>query len=234
MRNLVSAIKNRDAGALAILAGDGPQPVDRGVHESTEKLVDMLFSNLKQLFPASVSTALRNPSDEAAAKRQWIAAFAENGIRTREQLSAGMQHARASESAFWPSPGQFIAWCKQGIIKANGLPDLDELYRMVMKYSRDRGYYSSAEAYPWESPACFWMVTALFNQMRSLNLTEPELRKRCTSELKAMSKRIEAGEAIPAPVVQIPKLHIPVSNERGLDKIAELRAKLGLSKRGHS
>lgn len=233
MRNLTSIIANRDGGALASMAGANPEPVSI-VNENAEKLVDALFQNLKQVFPAAVSTVFRNPADEAAAKRQWIAAFAENGIRSREQLSAGMQHARASESAFWPSPGQFIAWCKQGIIKANGLPDLDDLYRMVMKYSRDRGYYSSAEAYPWESPACFWMVTALFNQMRSLNLTEPELRKRCASELKAMSKRIEAGEAIPAPVVQIPKLSIPVSNEKGLDKIAEIRSKLGLKKRGHS
>jgi len=45
---------------------------------------------------------------------------------------------------------------------------------MVMKYSRDRGYYSTAEAYPCNQPACFWMVTALYNQMRSTNLSEAE------------------------------------------------------------
>jgi hypothetical protein len=48
------------------------------------------------------------------AKQQWIATFAENGIRSREQLVAGMQKARASVSPFWPSPGQFVAWCREG------------------------------------------------------------------------------------------------------------------------
>lgn len=126
MRNLVSAIQNRDAGTLARLAGDGPQPVDRGVHEDVEKLVDALFSNLKQVFPASVSTAWKRPEDEAAAKRQWIAAFAENGIHNRQQLSAGMREARASGSPFLPSPGQFITWCKDGESRHAGLPDADE------------------------------------------------------------------------------------------------------------
>ncbi|MBZ4307983.1 phage replication protein, partial [Mycobacterium tuberculosis] len=70
------------------------------------------FRQLKQIFPASTQTNLRTDAEEKTAKRQWIAAFAENGIRTREQLSAGVRHARASESPFWPSPGQFIKWCK--------------------------------------------------------------------------------------------------------------------------
>ena len=104
MRNLVAAINNRDSSALARMAGDGPQPVDRGVNETVERLVDMLFMSLKQVFPASVSTALKDPRDEASAKRQWIAAFAENDISTKQQLSAGMKHARASASPFWPSP----------------------------------------------------------------------------------------------------------------------------------
>ncbi len=231
MRNLVSAIQNRDAGALARLAGDGPQPVDRGVHEGVERLVDALFSNLKQVFPAAVSTTLRNPGDEAAAKRQWIAAFAENGIRTKQQLSAGMQHARASESPFWPSPGQFIAWCKQGAIRAAGLPDDESLYDMVLDYSARRGMYDSPEAFPWQSNAAYWMVTKLYSEMRANNLSESELRKRCGKELTAMSRRLEAGEQIPAPVVQIPKLHLPMSSERGLSKIAEIRAKLGMQRK---
>ncbi|WP_264768732.1 replication protein P, partial [Klebsiella pneumoniae] len=71
-----------------------------------------LFKQLKQLFPAAEQTNLKTAQQETDAKRQWIAAFAEGGIRTREQVSAGMRHARASESPFWPSPGQFIKWCK--------------------------------------------------------------------------------------------------------------------------
>ncbi|WP_312839309.1 replication protein P [Pantoea piersonii] len=226
MRNLVSAIQNRDASALARLAGDGPQPVDRGVHEGVERLVDALFNNLKQVFPASVSTAWRNPNDEAAAKRQWIAAFAEDGISSKQQLSAGMKQARSSGSPFLPSPGQFIAWCKEGTSLAAGLPDEDSLYDMVMTYCARRGLYQSPEAYPWEANSDYWMVTGLYSMMRAQGLSEPELRIKCRGELRKMAARIEAGEQIPPPRAQLEKLHMPVSNEKAMDNVARLKALL--------
>ncbi|HDZ3117925.1 Replication protein P, partial [Klebsiella pneumoniae] len=46
-----------------------------------------------------------------------------------------------------------------------------------------------------------------------------------------MVRRIKTGEAIPEPVKQIPKLGgRPLSNEQGLNKIAEIRAKFGLGR----
>lgn len=228
MRSLVSAIQNRDAGALARIAGDGPQPIDRGVHQDVERLVDALFSNLKQVFPASVSTAWRNPNDEASAKRQWVAAFAENGIHNKQQLSAGMKHARASGSPFLPSPGQFIQWCKQGELRSAGLPDEDGLYDMVMKYSSRRGLIDSPEAYPWESNAAYWMVTGLYSTMRANNLSEAELRAKCRAEIRKMSSRIESGEEIPPPRAQLEKLYMPTANEKALDHLADIRRRFGL------
>ncbi|HCB1065408.1 TPA: DNA replication protein [Klebsiella variicola subsp. variicola] len=234
MKNLVQAIKNQDSNALARIAGEDHRQSQRGVNLDAERLVDILFDNLKQLFPASVSTALKDPRDEAAAKRQWIAAFAENGINTREQLKAGMQHARASASPFWPSPGQFIEWCRAGEFHSAGLPDADALHEMFRLFCRDRGLYDCAENYPWESNACFHMVTAVYNQMRSFNLTDGECRKRCAEQLQKMARRIEAGEEIPPPRAQLPHLHIPLTNEKGLQKIAEIRAALGLARRRHA
>ncbi|KJV49641.1 DNA replication protein [Pantoea sp. BL1] len=231
MRQLVSAIQNRDSSALARMAGDGAQPVDRGVHEDVERLVDALFSNLKQVFPASVSTAWKNPNDEAAAKRQWIAAFAENGIYNRQQLSAGMREARASGSPFLPSPGEFIAWCKKCASIAAGLPDEDKLYSLVMTYCAKRGGYVTAEEYPWGSNAEYWMVTGLYSMMRANNLSESELRVKCRSELRKMSQRIEGGEEIPEPRKQLLKLSIPSTTEKALEGVALLRATM---KRGKS
>ena len=95
MKNVIHAINSRDGNALSRFIGEQKEP-DRGVNNDAERLVDILFNNLKQLFPASVSTTLKTPEAESSAKRQWIAAFAENGIRTKEQLKAGMQHARLS------------------------------------------------------------------------------------------------------------------------------------------
>lgn len=112
MNNDISrAVANRDGSALSRMAAPYPEQ-PKVVNSEAERLVDSLFRQLKQIFPAAVNTNLRTDADEDTAKKQWIAAFAEGGIRTRDQLSAGMQYARSSESPFWPSPGQFVSWCR--------------------------------------------------------------------------------------------------------------------------
>ncbi len=231
MRQLQAAVHRRDGAELSRIVGDAPQPLDRRLHHEIEKLMNEFFEGLKQVFPASVSTAWRNAGDEAAAKRQWIAAFAENGINNRQQLAAGMRRARASGSPFLPSPGQFIAWCKQSSFVVAGLPDEDSLYSLVMTYCARRGGYVTAEDYPWGSNAEYWMVTGLYSMMRANNLSEPELRVKCRSELRKMSQRIEAGEEIPEPRKQLLKLSIPSTTEKAQEGVAMLRATL---KRGKS
>ncbi|EPB1197490.1 replication protein P [Providencia stuartii] len=221
--NLATAIANRDAGALARMAQSStPQKV---VNPQAEQLVDVLFRNLKQIFPASVNTIFKNESDELAAKRQWIAAFAENGITTREQLQNGMRHARASDNPFWPAVGQFIKWCKEEDYVALGLPDEDQLHELYREYCKMRGWRKMK----WPSNACYWMVTKIYSEMRSKSLTDSEVKKLCAKELRSMTARIKAGETIPAPVKQIPQLHIPTSREKSLEHLASIRKKLNLN-----
>jgi len=50
--------------------GISAQPDNRGFNSTVEQLVDILFSSLKLVLPASTSTTLKDPRDEAAAKRQ--------------------------------------------------------------------------------------------------------------------------------------------------------------------
>ncbi|CNK94971.1 DNA replication protein [Yersinia frederiksenii] len=228
MRNVVTAIQNRDGQSLQqMYAADKPK---QQVPEQAAQIFNELFRQLKAAFPA-LMTSIKDQSDLNELRRQWVLAFIENGITSIDQVNAGMKIARQQATPFLPSPGQFIAWCKQGATRAAGLPDADELYDMVMDYAKRRDMFSSAEAFPWPSNPAYWMVTKLYSQQRVQGLSEQELRKRCGKELADMSKRIEAGEPIPAPVVQIPKLHIPVSNEKALDHIAELRAKLNMTRK---
>ncbi|MCW9471656.1 replication protein P [Klebsiella grimontii] len=202
MRNLVQAIQNHDGGALARMAGDGPVPAERGVNQGDERLVDILFNNLKQLFPASMSTALKDPNDEAAAKRQWIAAFAENGINTREQLKAGMQHARASASPFWPSPGQFIEWCKDsGTVLGIKLADVMGEFQ---RYNREKGLHTGgAERFPWSHPVMYWIVTDTRRAMYQRQLSEAETEKYAAKKLEDWALKVSAGEHIPSPVLAL-------------------------------
>lgn len=221
--NLMAVINNRDAGALARMSqGDITKKV---VNSNAEKMVDSLFKSLKQLFPASVSTVFKNASDEMDAKRQWIAAFAENGITTREQLQNGMRHARASDNPFWPAVGEFIKWCKEEDYVALGLPDEEQLYELYREYCKMRGWREMK----WPSNACYWMVTKIYSEMRSKSLTDSEVKKLCAKELRTMTARIKSGETIPAPVKQIPQLHIPTSKERSLEHLASIRKKLNLN-----
>ncbi|HHH1014180.1 TPA: replication protein P [Yersinia enterocolitica] len=228
MINVVTAIQNRDGQSLQqMYAADKPK---QQVPEQAAQIFNELFRQLKAAFPA-LMTSIKDQSDLNELRRQWVLAFIENGITSIDQVNAGMKIARQQATPFLPSPGQFIAWCKQGATRAAGLPDADELYDMVMDYAKRRDMFSSAEAFPWPSNPAYWMVTRLYSQQRVQGLSEQDLRKRCGKELADMSKRIEAGEPIPAPVVQIPKLHIPVSNEKALDHIAELRAKLNITRK---
>ncbi len=219
--NLMAVINNRDAGALARMSqGDITKKV---VNSNAEKMVDSLFKSLKQLFPASVSTVFKNANDEMDAKRQWIAAFAENGITTREQLQNGMRHARASDNPFWPAVGQFIKWCKEEDYVALGLPDEDHLYELYREYCKMRGWREMK----WPSNACYWMVTKIYSEMRSKSLTDSEVKKLCAKELRSMTARIKSGETIPAPVLQVEHKITPTSRNKSLSIIASLKQKHG-------
>ncbi|ELY4095958.1 replication protein P [Cronobacter sakazakii] len=225
---LIQAIAHKDSQTLSRLANKDQPAQERTaksvVNTEAERLVNSLFRQLKQIFPASAVTNLRTEADEAAAKQQWILAFAENGITTREQLAAGMKRARASLSPFWPAPGQFISWCREGELELAGLPSLDKLVRMVHDYCARRGFYAAPTDFPWEHPAHYWMVTRLCSEMRLNNWTQSELVEQARKELCKMAKRIARGEPIPEPLSMLVRAkHRPVSKERGLEIIADLR-----------
>lgn len=65
-------------------------------------------------------------------------AFLENGITTMEQVNAGMRHARASESPFWPSHGQFIKWCKDSKMVLG--VTIDDVMAEFHRYSKEKVY----------------------------------------------------------------------------------------------
>ncbi|NUW55416.1 DNA replication protein [Cronobacter turicensis] len=235
-QQLIHAIARRDGRELSRLAGKyqpaQERPAKGVVNSEAERLVDALFRQLKQVFPAANATSLRTDADEAAAKQQWIIAFAESGIARREQLAAGMKRARASLSPFWPSPGQFIDWCREGEFELAGLPSVAELLAMVRTYCARRGLYASPADYPWQQAAHYWLVTGLYSGMRLNSWTEQELAEQAKVELVKMAKRIASGETIPEPVAMIEQPRPqPVTRERGLEIIARIRRDL-LKSRG--
>lgn len=211
MSNVFAAIQNRDAGALSrMMEPDNHQgQQDNVVNISAERLVDALFKQLKQLFPAAEQTNLKTAQQETDAKRQWIAAFAEGGIRTREQVSAGMRHARSSESPFWPSPGQFIKWCKDSkMILGIGIDDvMDEFHR----YSKEKSLRSGGpERFPWRHPVMYWIVCDTRRAMYQRQLSETEVEKHARKLLDEWSQKVASGHQIPDPVASIENKREPI------------------------
>lgn len=146
-----------------------------------------------------------------------------------EQVNAGMRVARRQNRPFLPSPGQFVAWCREEASVTAGLPNASELVDMVYEYCRKRGLYPDAESYPWKSNAHYWLVTNLYQNMRANALTDAELRRKAADELSCMTARINRGEAIPEPVKQLPVMGgRPLNRAQTLAKIAEIKAKFGL------
>ncbi|MBT1896943.1 replication protein [Enterobacter hormaechei] len=204
MSNVFAAIQNRDAGALARMMGpdNHHDQQDNVVNISAERLVDALFKQLKQLFPAAEQTNLKTAQQETDAKRQWIAAFAEGGIRTREQVSAGMRHARASESPFWPSPGQFIKWCKDSkMVLGVSIEDvMGEFHRYAKEKSLQPG---GPERFPWRHPVMYWIVCDTRRAMYQRQLSEIEVEKHARKLLEEWAAKVAAGHQIPDPVLSI-------------------------------
>ncbi|HCL5065359.1 TPA: phage replication protein [Salmonella enterica] len=193
---LYRAINNRDGAAMASIAGGNPEH-GRVVNSDAERLVDALFMQLKQIFPAATQTNLRSDADERVAKQQWIAAFSENGIRTREQLSAGMQKARSSQSPFWPSPGQFISWCREG----SGVlgVSVDDIMGEYWRWRKLVFRYPTSEQFPWrdKNPLYYHVCLELRRRGMEGQLSEKELIRAAGDILHEWEKRALAGKPIP-------------------------------------
>lgn len=229
MKDLMKAIQQRDSSALQRIAAGKKNTSDNT--EQAALVFNALFRQLRAAFPASMAH-IKTQDDLNEFRRQWLLAFAENGITTIALVDAGMQIARQQETPWLPSPGQFVAWCREGSMRVAGMPTDDELVAMVHRYSRERGYLAAPENFPWEHPAHYWMVTKLYSDMRSRGWTDSELLAAARKELSAMCDRIRNGEIIPVPVPVLPhKPPPPLSREEGLRRIEEIRKRLGLTRR---
>lgn len=230
MQTMQSAIERQDGARLSQLAGQSRQQQPQREDQAALVFND-LFRQLRATFPA-ITAHIKTQDDLNDFRRTWMMAFAENGINTIAQVNAGMQLARQQATPWVPSPGQFVAWCREGSLRVAGLPSDEELVELVHRYCAERGYLSSPEAFPWERPAHYWMVTALYSGMRSHNWTEKELLNAAREELSSMEKKIRRGEPIPEPVLVLEeKPRPPMKPEDALQRIAETRKRLGLPRR---
>lgn len=97
-------------------------------------IVNNLFNDLKGICTAWKQT-FTDQAIEQAAKQQWAQALVENGIINQQQIELGMKKARALAKPWFPSSGEFIAWCKPSL-EDYGLPSAKQALRKVISGQR--------------------------------------------------------------------------------------------------
>lgn len=152
------------------------------VTPQTAEVVNDLFRRLRGIFPAWRQAW---PSTEAldAAKAEWIKEFADEGIRTLEQIEFGIQKCRKLKKPFAPSVGEFIAMCVPGP-EDFGMPNVGDAWieALMTTYSHE-AVKLAAEA------------TGLFD-LRGAKQEDKGLRARFERSYEIILRRAQAGQQL--------------------------------------
>lgn len=189
MLNLDRENMKRVANGLAEIQDDAPQQV-----EQVAEIFNTLFGQLRAAFPA-VMANLRTQEELNEFRRQWLLSFRENGIITMAQVNAGMRAARKQEKPFLPSPGQFVAWCREGkgalgITAAEVLKEFWHWRRTVFRYP-------TSEQYPWSQAVMYHICLELRRRSNDRQLTEPELLGEAKKLIQYWDDRVTEGKPVP-------------------------------------
>ncbi len=81
----------------------------------------------------------------------------------------------------------------------------EDVAKEFKRYCRDRGYYDSAELFPWTKSnwMLYWICTSVRQLMVRYNLSEAEVDKALRKEIQRWSEKVAAGEQVPTPATRI-------------------------------
>ncbi|MGP5236430.1 replication protein P [Pseudomonas helleri] len=152
------------------------------VTPQTAEVVNDLFRRLRGIFPAWRQAW---PSTEAldAAKAEWIKEFADEGIRTLEQIEFGIQKCRKLKKPFAPSVGEFIAMCVPGP-EDFGMPSAAGAWMEALM-----------ETYSHEGVKIAAIATGLFD-LRSAKQEDKGLRQRFDHNYAVVIRRAQEGQPL--------------------------------------
>ena len=197
-----------------------PAPKVVQVDDQTRSVVDEIFERLKAHFPAW-KQAWPTQAELNTAKREWLAELMRAGIRSLDQIQAGLRMAARDRSAFVPAPGVFVDWCFAP--EAFGLPDIEKAYRVAMR-----------NTHPAQAGCARWPHAALYHAAVACGyLNLQRLERRVGMELfrrkyLEQCRRIGQGEELPpAPVAAIAAELRKGSPDVAAEALRALRTQLG-------
>ncbi|MFA2035413.1 replication protein P [Escherichia coli] len=194
MKNIAAQMINFDREQMRRIANNMPEQYDEKPQvQQVAQIINGVFSQLLATFPASLANRDQNELNEI--RRQWVLAFRENGITTMEQVSAGMRVARRQERPFLPSPGQFVAWCKQSG-GALGIT-VDQVITEYWDWRNRSFEFTSSEHFPWSQPVMYHICVELRHRSTERQLTHGELAREAGDLLDMWERRVTEGKPVP-------------------------------------
>ena len=182
-----------------------------------EKLIDRVFEQLIASCPTLLTV---QPEQLKILKQQWILGFAENGIKTFEQVKRGMAAARAKTNGYLPSVGEFISWCNSYNNHELGLPTQDELEARLQKYF---GYAKDPHNFKFRSRAEYYLLKTIYDGYGKKKWED--CQKAMPKILAEVVEKARTGfefPQIPELLEQKPKVIPPEVSKNGLAKIKEI------------
>ncbi|EHL5817281.1 phage replication protein [Escherichia coli] len=194
MKNIAAQMINFDREQMRRIANNMPEQYDEKPQvQQVAQIINGVFSQLLATFPASLANRDQNELNEI--RRQWVLAFRENGITTMEQVNAGMRVARRQERPFLPSPGQFVAWCKQSG-GALGIT-VDQVITEYWDWRNRSFEFTSSEHFPWSQPVMYHICVELRHRSTERQLTHGELAREAGDLLDMWERRVTEGKPVP-------------------------------------
>ncbi|EEW1933676.1 replication protein O [Escherichia coli] len=194
MKNIAAQMVNFDREQMRRIANNMPEQYDEKPQvQQVAQIINGVFSQLLATFPASLANRDQNELNEI--RRQWVMAFRENGITTMEQVNAGMRVARRQERPFLPSPGQFVAWCKQSG-GALGIT-VDQVITEYWDWRNRSFEFTSSEHFPWSQPVMYHICVELRHRSTERQLTHGELAREAGDLLDMWERRVTEGKPVP-------------------------------------
>lgn len=182
-----------------------------------EKLIDRVFEQLIASCPTLLTV---QPEQLKILKQQWILGFAENGIKTFEQVKRGMAAARAKANGYLPSVGEFISWCNSYDNHELGLPTQDELEARLQKYF---GYAKEPHNFKFRSKAEYYLLKTIYDGYGKKKWED--CQKAMPKILAEVIEKARTGfefPQIPELLEQKPKVIPPEVSKNGVAKIKEI------------
>ena len=195
-----------------------PAEVQSELNRQTATVINVLFRQLRAIFPAWKQAWPDMPAYKAA-KKEWLQGFVEAGLQSFDQLQFGLMRARQAARDFIPNVGTFIDWCTP-TPEMMGLPSLNSAFREACR-----------NAHPTMAGQAKWSHDAIWHTAKecgfeSLNKLDTALSLKLFERNYVITvRRIVAGKPLLPMPLALPE-YIPVrsSREKATEALNAIRA----------